>query len=79
MLRYAASESPRTGALVVLLLGAGLRVSETLTARAEPRGVDVGHRVLAVSGRGDYPRQVPPHPQLQHALDLQFHRPSALG
>ncbi|MGX4695469.1 tyrosine-type recombinase/integrase [Streptomyces sp. JNUCC 63] len=72
LLHYAAQESARTGALVALLLGAGLRVSEALEVRAENRGIDRGHRFLKVVGKGDKERRVPLHPQLQHAIDQQL-------
>lgn len=69
MLREAELESPRTHALLTLLLGAGLRVSEALAARAEHMGVDAGHRFLTVHGKGSKRRRVPLHPGLLHALE----------
>lgn len=72
MLAAARQESPRTHALVALLLGAGLRVSEALAARAEDMGTDSGHRFLAVKGKGEKSRRVPLHPWLLHALEEQL-------
>jgi len=72
VLEAARQESPRTYALMALLLGAGLRVSEALSARAENMGTDSGHRFLTVHGKGDKPRRVPLHPLLLHALELQL-------
>jgi site-specific recombinase XerD len=72
MLDAAEAESPRTHALVALLLGAGLRVSEALTARAEDMGTDSGHRFLRVTGKGGKTRRVPLHPWLLHALEVQL-------
>lgn len=69
MLEVAERESPRTHALVALLLCGGLRVSEALAAQAEHLGVDSGHRFLQVEGKGRKRRRVPVTPLMQHALD----------
>ncbi|NUU22089.1 MAG: tyrosine-type recombinase/integrase, partial [Streptomycetaceae bacterium] len=66
------AESPRTGALVALLLLGALRVSEACAARAEHLGVDRGHRVLTVHGKGGTARQLALVPRLAHALDVQL-------
>jgi site-specific recombinase XerD len=72
VLTAAEQESPRTHALLALLLGAGLRITEALTARAEQIGVDRGHRFLRVTGKGGKTRRVPLHPWLLHALEVQL-------
>lgn len=72
VLAAAEAESPRTHALLALLLGAGLRVSEALAARAEHMGIDRGHRFLTVYGKGGKKRRVPLHPALLHAVERQL-------
>lgn len=72
VLDAAQRESPRSHALVGLLLLGALRVSEACTARADHLGHDRGHRVLTVHGKGGTSRQLALVPRLAHALDVQL-------
>ena len=72
MLRWGEDESPRTYALIALLLFGALRVSEALSVRAEDITTDRKHRVLAVTGKGGKVRRLAVAPSLGHALDVQL-------
>lgn len=64
----ARAHSPRSEALVKLLVLNGLRVSEALGARIEDLDHDQGHRVLRIRRKGGRRARVPLTPDVQHAL-----------
>lgn len=63
----ARAATPAHRALVALLLGAGLRVSEAIALTMADLRLEAGHRVAVVRGKGGRERHVPLSPQ---ALDL---------
>jgi site-specific recombinase XerD len=69
LLAAAAEDSPRTRALVALLLLDGLRVSEALTADVDNLGTARGHRTVRVTRKGDTTATVPLAPATIDALD----------
>jgi integrase/recombinase XerD len=69
LLAAARAHSPRSAALVSLLLLNGLRISEALDARIEDLSYDRGHRVLRIRRKGGRRAKTPLTPDVQHALD----------
>lgn len=69
LLAAARAHSPRSAALVSLLLLNGLRISEALGARIDDLGHDRGHRTLTVRRKGGRRAKIPLTPDAQHALD----------
>lgn len=69
LLAAARAHSPRSAALVSLLLLNGLRISEALDARIEDLSHDRGHRVLHIRRKGGRRAKTPLTPDVQHALD----------
>lgn len=69
MLEAATTHSPRAGALVALLLGNGLRLSEALGADVTDLGTSRGHRTLSVLRKGARRVAVPLAPPALAALD----------
>jgi integrase/recombinase XerD len=69
LLSIAAQHSPRSGALVALLLFCGLRISEGLGADIRDYGHDQGHRVLRVVRKGGKSARIPLPPAVVRALD----------
>lgn len=69
LLAAARAHSPRSAALVSLLLLNGLRISEALTGRVDDLGYDRGHRTLTVRRKGGRRAKIPLTPDVQHALD----------
>lgn len=65
----AASHSPRSEALVRLLVTNGLRISEALAARIEDLSYDAGHRVLRIRRKGGRRAKTPLAPDVIHALE----------
>lgn len=70
LLAAAAAHSPRTGALVALLLANGLRIGEALGADVEDLGTARGHRTLTVTRKGGRRVTVPLAPATLAALEL---------
>jgi integrase/recombinase XerD len=68
-LAAAEAASTRDHALACLLTLNGLRVSEACVAEVADLGVERGHRVLAVVGKGDQRTLVPLAPQTMRAID----------
>jgi site-specific recombinase XerD len=66
----ARAHSPRSEALVRLLVLNGLRISEALGARIEDLGHDRGHRVLTIRRKGGRRAKTPLTPDVQVALDV---------
>jgi len=64
----ARTHSPRSDALVRLLVLNGLRISEALTARAEDLDYARGHRVLRIHRKGGCRAKTPLTPDVQHQL-----------
>ena len=56
LLEVAEAAGPRDRALVALLLGAGLRVSEALALEVADLDLERGHRVARIVGKGGRPR-----------------------
>lgn len=69
LLTAAAGHSPRSAALVYLLIFCGLRISEALNAEIRSYGHDHGHRVLKVVRKGGKPARVALAPGVVRALD----------
>lgn len=69
LLDRADADSPRSSALVRLLLFAGLRVGSVLNANHGDLGHDSGHRVLTLTTKGGQRRLVPLAPPVVAALD----------
>lgn len=65
----ARAHSPRSDALVRLLVLNGLRISEALAARVEDLDHDRGHRVLRIRRKGGRRAKTPLTPDAQHVLD----------
>lgn len=69
LLATADGDSPRSAALVALLVLAGLRVSEALAARIEDLGHDKGHRTLTIHAKGGTEVKIPLPPVVAHAVE----------
>lgn len=69
LLAVAEADGPRSGALVALLMLAGLRVSEALSADICDLGHDHGHRTLTVRAKGGAETKVPLAPAVARAVD----------
>jgi site-specific recombinase XerD len=69
LLTAAAADSPRTRALVALLLLDGLRVSEALAADVDDLGAARGHRTIRVTRKGANTATVPLAPATIDAVD----------
>jgi site-specific recombinase XerD len=69
LMRTAAEHSPRSEALVALLVLNGLRITEALAARVEDLDHDRGHRVLRITRKGGRRAKVPLTPAVQRAID----------
>lgn len=69
LLAAARAHSPRSAALVALLLLNGLRISEALGARIDDLSSDRGHRVLRIRRKGGRRAKTPLTPDVSHALD----------
>lgn len=59
LLAAAEADGPRSAALVALLVYAGLRVSEALSAEIVDLGHDAGHRTLTVRAKGGAETKIP--------------------
>lgn len=68
LLAAARRHSPRSEALVSLLVLNGLRISEALAATVEDLDYDRGHRVLRIRRKGGKRAKTPLTPDAQHAL-----------
>lgn len=64
----ARAHSPRSDALIRLLVLNGLRISEALAARIEDLDYDRGHRVLRIRRKGGRRAKTPLTPDVQYAL-----------
>jgi len=64
----ARAHSPRSDALIRLLVLNGLRISEALAARVEDLNYDRGHRVLRIRRKGGRRAKTPLTPDVQHVL-----------
>lgn len=69
LLRQADLDTPRAAAIVWLLLHTGIRVGELLAANLDDLGVDRGHTVLHVHGKGGKGRVVVLVPAVVTRLD----------
>ncbi len=69
LLAAADAHSPRSAALVALLVFSGLRISEALGADVRDYSHDAGHRVLKVKRKGSKAGRVALVPQVIRALD----------
>lgn len=69
LLAIAEADSPRSGALVALLVLGGLRVSEALSADVADLGHDHGHRTLTIRAKGGAETKVPLAPVIARAVD----------
>lgn len=69
LLAAAAAHSPRTGALIALLLANGLRIGEALAADVTDLGTARGHRTLTVTRKGGRRATMPLAPATLAALD----------
>lgn len=65
----AAKHSPRAHALVQLLIGNGLRISEALNSEIADMSTKRGHRVLTVHGKGEHTDDVALAPPTIAAID----------
>ena len=72
ILAAARTAGPRDYALVAVLLGNGLRVSEALGIDADALELERGHRVVRVVGKGGKVRTVPLAPITADALDAML-------
>lgn len=77
LLAVAEADSPRSGALVAMLVLAGLRVSEALSAEVTDLGYDKGHRTLTIRAKGGAETKIPLAPPVAHAVDAAVGRRSA--
>ncbi len=68
LLEAAATDGPRTHALVLLLALNGLRVSEALSARVEDLTTERGHHVLRITRKGGKRQTVPLAPRTAEAI-----------
>lgn len=69
LLRQADLDTARAAAIVWLLLGTGIRVGELLAANRDDIGVDRGHTVLHVHGKGGKGRVVVLTAEVKQRLD----------
>jgi integrase/recombinase XerD len=69
LLTAAAQHSPRSAALVSLLVLNGLRIAEALGADVRDYGHDRGHRVLRIIRKGGKATRIPLAPPVIRALD----------
>lgn len=69
LLDAAAESSPRDHALVALLLGNGLRISEALGLDVDDLTTERGHRVARVVGKGNRARLAPLAPRTIEAIE----------
>lgn len=69
LLATAEADSPRSAALVALLVFSALRVSEALAARIEDLGWDKGHRTLTIVGKGGAETKIPLPPVVAAAVE----------
>ena len=69
LLATAHQHSPRSEALVTLLVLNGLRITEALAARIEDLDHDRGHRILRITRKGGRRAKTPLTPAVQRALD----------
>lgn len=69
LLHAAHEDGPRSYALIALMLGAGVRVSEALGATTDAYGFDPGYRVLRVTRKGGKRASVALSPLAIAALD----------
>jgi integrase/recombinase XerD len=69
LLATARDHSPRSGALMTLLVLNGLRISEALNARITDLDFDRGHRVLRITRKGNKRAKVPLTPAAQRCLE----------
>lgn len=69
LLTTAEADSPRSAALVALLVLAGLRVSEALSAQITDLGYDKGHRTLTIKAKGGTEVKIPLAAPVAHAVD----------
>lgn len=69
LLAVAEADSPRSAALVALLVLGGLRISEALSADVADLGHDHGHRTLTIRAKGGAETKVPLAPIVARAVD----------
>lgn len=69
LLEAAEADSPRSAALVALLVISALRVSEALSAQIEDLGHDKGHRTLTIRAKGGAETKIPLPPAVVAAVD----------
>lgn len=69
LLAAAEADSPRSAALVALLVLAGLRVSEALSAEVSDLGYDKGHRTLTIRAKGGAEVKIPLAAPVARAVD----------
>lgn len=69
LLAVAEADSPRSAALVALLVMSALRVSEALSASIENLGHDKGHRTLTIVGKGGAEMKIPLPPAVAVLVD----------
>ncbi|WAB80799.1 tyrosine-type recombinase/integrase [Microcella daejeonensis] len=79
MLVSAREDSPRSGALLALLLISGVRLSEALKANLSDLQHDAGHRVLVISRKGGRRQKVVLAPQVVDAFAPLVGAQQALG
>ena len=77
LLATAEADSPRSAALVALLVLAGLRVSEALSAEVSDLGYDKGHRTLTIRAKGGAEVKIPLAAPVAHAVDAMVGRRTA--
>ena len=70
LLAAAAADSPRSDALVSLLMFTGVRISEALNASTADYGHDSGHRVLSIRRKGGKQAKVAVPPPAVAALNF---------
>lgn len=70
LLAVAEKDSPRSAALVALLVYSGLRISEALSATVADLGHDKGHRTLTIRAKGGAETKVPLPPLVARAVDI---------
>lgn len=73
LLAVAEADSPRSAALVALLVLSGLRVSEALSAQVSDLGYDKGHRTLTIRAKGGAEVKIPLAAPVAHAVDAAVH------
>ncbi len=72
LLTVSAAHSPRSAALVTVLVFCGLRISEALGADTRDYAHDHGHRVLRITRKGGKAARVPLAPPVVRALDTHL-------